>query len=127
MSEDLLTIQDRLKEIKESIELIKQWSEGMTTTHEFMVSPGRVMAFNACVMRLQVIGEHVGKLLKSSQNLLDKYPQIPWHAIYGMRNFISHEYANINENIVVDVINNELDPLKEVIEEMIEDNKKEQI
>ena len=44
---------------------------------------------------------------------------LPWHAIYGMRNFISHEYANINENIVVDVINNELQPLKEVIEIML--------
>ena len=25
------------------------------------------MAFNACVMRLQVIGEHVGKLLKAEE------------------------------------------------------------
>ena len=122
MSEDQFTILDRLQEIKESIELILQWSEGMTSAHDFMISPGRVMAFNACVMRLQVIGEHVGKLLRNNTHLLEKYPQIPWHAIYGMRNLISHEYANINENIVVDVINNELPILMEVINDMLSDH-----
>lgn len=122
MSEDQFTIIDRLQEIKESIELILQWSEGMTSAHDFMLSPSRVMAFNACVMRLQVIGEHVGKLLRSNNLVLEKYPQIPWHAIYGMRNLISHEYANINENIVVDVINNELPILMEVINDMLSNN-----
>lgn len=79
------------------------------------------MAFNACVMRLQVIGEHVGRLLKSDINLLESYPDTPWHAIYGMRNLISHEYANINEHIVVDVINNELEPLKQTITKISDD------
>ena len=48
------TIRERLLEIKESIELIQEWSTGMEELHDFMVSPNRVMAFNACVMRLQV-------------------------------------------------------------------------
>lgn len=85
-------------EIKESIELIQEWSDGMENLHDFMVSPGRVMAFNACVMRLQVIGEHVGKLLKDDSKILDAYTGIPWLAIYDMRNLISHEYGNIDEN-----------------------------
>lgn len=121
MSENQQTLKDRLMEINESIELIWDWSDGMISSHEFMLSPNRVMAFNACVMRLQVIGEHVGRLLKTNPEILDKYPQIPWHAIYGMRNLISHEYANINENIVVDVITNELKPLKCVIDNMLND------
>ncbi|MBP3842134.1 MAG: DUF86 domain-containing protein [Prevotella sp.] len=121
MSENHATTQERLLEIKESIELIQQWSIDMTSVHDFMVAPSRVMAFNACVMRLQVIGEHVGKLLKNRNDLLKQYPNIPWHAIYGMRNFISHEYANINENIVMDVINNELSPLLEAITDMLEE------
>lgn len=121
MFDDIFTTRDRLQEIIESIDLIQQWSDGITTAHDFMLSPNRVMAFNACVMRIQVIGEHVGKLLKSKADIVDKYPQIPWHAIYGMRNIISHEYANINENIVVDVINNELEPLKQAVENLLEE------
>ena len=80
MFDDELTTQDRLQEIIESIDLIQQWSEGVTTAHEFMLTPNRVMAFNACVMRIQVIGEQVGKLLKSNLNLEEEYPQIPWRA-----------------------------------------------
>lgn len=91
----------------------------MTELHDFMISPGRVMAFNACVMRLQVIGEHVGKLLKDNSKPLDKYSDIPWHAIYGMRNIISHEYANIDEEIVVSAINDDLPKLKTAIEDLL--------
>lgn len=73
MSERNLTIRDRLSDILESIELIEEWSRGMAELHDFMVSPGRVMAFNACVMRLQVIGEHEGRLLKEPGKPLDGY------------------------------------------------------
>ena len=84
-----------------------------------MVSSTGVMAFNACVMRFQVIGEHVGKLLKNADNPLSAYPNIPWNAIYGMRNLISHEYANIDEDIIVSAINEDLPPLKSAIESLL--------
>ena len=119
MYSDILGIQDRLEEILESIELIQEWSKGMTELRDFMISPNRVMAFNACVMRLQVIGEHVGKLLKENGEVLKGYDDIPWNAIYGMRNIISHEYANIDEEIVVSVIQKDLPTLKIVIEELL--------
>jgi len=73
-------------------------------------------------MRLQVIGEHVGKLLKENDNLLKGYSDIPWNAIYGMRNIISHEYANIDEDIVVSVINEDLPRLKSVVQELLNNN-----
>ena len=119
MSERDLTIKDRLEDILESIGLIEEWSQGMTELLDFMISPGRVMAFNACVMRLQVIGEHVGKLLKEQSKPLESYTEIPWQAIYGMRNIISHEYGNVDETIVVSVINEDLPKLKAVIIELL--------
>lgn len=119
MSDNQLTIHDRLEDILDSINLIQEWSDGRTSVNDFMSSPTGVMAFNACVMRFQVIGEHIGKLLKNEEKPLDAYPNIPWNAIYGMRNIISHEYANIDEDIIVSVINDDLPPLKEVIEELL--------
>lgn len=119
MSESNTTIHDRLEDILKSINLIQEWSGNRKTVNDFMTSSTGVMAFNACVMRLQVIGEHVGKLLNSAQKPLEAYPQIPWHAIYGLRNVISHEYANIDEDIIVSVINDDLKPLKAVIEELL--------
>lgn len=119
MSDCRATIHDRLESILESIELIQSWCKDRTTVHDFMLSSNGVMAFNACVMRLQVIGEHVGKLLNSDEHPLDAYQHIPWYAIYGLRNIISHEYANIDEEIIVSVINNDLVPLKSAIEELL--------
>ncbi|MBQ9261722.1 MAG: DUF86 domain-containing protein [Bacteroidaceae bacterium] len=119
MSDNNTTIHDRLEDILESIKLIEEWSKGRTTVDDFMTSSTGVMAFNACVMRFQVIGEHVGRLLAYDEHPLDEYHHIPWHAIYGLRNIISHEYANIDEEIIVSVINKDLGPLKSVIEELL--------
>lgn len=119
MYSNQFTIHDRLEEILESIELIRKWSEGRRTVDDYLLSPNGVMAFNACVMRIQVIGEQVGKLLKDELKPLDNYKQIPWLAIYDMRNIISHEYANIDEELVVSVINNDIGSLKLVVEELL--------
>ena len=112
-------IHDKLEEIKESIELIQEWSKNVVSADDFMLSPDKYMAFNACVMRLQVIGEHVGKLLKIPEKPLSTYSSIPWEAIYGMRNLISHEYANIDEEIVYDTIRNGLPQLLEVVKQLL--------
>ena len=48
-SEDI-ELRDRLEDILESIDLIQEWSKGMTELRDFMISPNRVMAFNACVI-----------------------------------------------------------------------------
>ena len=119
MSDKDLTIRDRLEVIMESIELIQEWSKDRTTVGDFMESSTGVMAFNACVMRFQVIGEHVGKLLKEDSKPLESYKDIPWPAVYGMRNIISHEYANIDEELIVSTINEDLTPLKTAIEDLL--------
>lgn len=119
MSDKDLTIRDRLEVIIESIGLIQEWSKDRTSVNDFMDSATGVMAFNACVMRFQVIGEHVGKLLKEESKPLDAYKDIPWPAIYGMRNIISHEYANIDEELIVSAINEDLTPLKTAIEDLL--------
>jgi uncharacterized protein with HEPN domain len=114
------TTLERLNEILESILLIKEWSNNIDNPDEFLSSSNNVMAFNACVMRLQVIGENVGKLLKKESDLLYSYTNIPWLAIYDMRNLISHEYSNIDEEIIFSVIKNDLLELEKTIEKIIE-------
>ena len=115
------TLKDRLEQIKESIDLIISRCENIHSANEFLFSPDNVMKFDSCVMRLQAIGEQIGKILKEEDCPFDKYPQIPWVAAYDMRNFISHEYASIDEEIVFDVIKEDLPPMKEAIEEILLD------
>ena len=113
-------IEDRLNEIIESIDLIFIWSKDVPTAQDFLLSYSKMMVFNACVMRLQVIGEHVGKLLKEAPAMLEAHSEIPWLAIYDLRNIISHEYANLDEDLIFSVIHKDLQPLRDVITSMLE-------
>ena len=113
------TMKDRLEQIQESIELIVSRCEDIQDANEFLLSPDNVMKFDSCVMRLQAIGEQIGKILKEENCPFDKYPEIPWVAAYDMRNFISHEYANIDEEIVFDVIKEDLPRMQEVVKEIL--------
>lgn len=71
-----LTICDRLTQIKESIYYIQQWSKEINCADDFLASMDKVMVFNACVMRLQVIGKQVGKLLFLQPSPLSEYKEI---------------------------------------------------
>ncbi len=115
------TIKDRLEQIAESIELVISRCENVNEANEFLLSPDSMMKFDSCVMRLQAIGEQIGKILKEDNCPFDNYPEIPWVAAYDMRNFISHEYANIDEAIVFDVIKEELPRMQEAVKKILLD------
>ena len=113
------TIQDRLQQIAEAIALITARCLHIKSPDDFLTSAGGMMVFDACVMRLQTIGEQVGKLLKEPDCPLLSYPQIPWRAICDLRNIISHEYANIDEILIFNTIKEDLPLLDEVIDELL--------
>ena len=119
MKDSSITTRERLLEIIESIDLITSWSEKIHQPIDFLTTPQNVMAFNACVMRLQVIGEHVGNLIKNNSELLGFHQEIPWLAIYDMRNIISHEYSHIDEEIVFSTVKEDIPLLKTAISEML--------
>jgi uncharacterized protein with HEPN domain len=62
------------------------------------------------VHHLQIIGEAARAL---PDNLRDKYQDIPWSKIIGMRNILVHNYFGIDVDVVWAVIVNELPALKE--------------
>lgn len=115
------TTKDRLEQIIESIELIISRCESINDANEFLLSPDNMMRFDSCVMRLQAIGEQIGKILKEDNCPFEKYPEIPWVAAYDMRNFISHEYANIDEAIIFDVIKEDLPRMQEAVKKILND------
>ena len=47
-------------------------------------------ALEKCLLNL---GEAAGRL---SLPFKDRYPQIPWHAIVGLRNVLAHEYGAVD-------------------------------
>ena len=118
---DKASILDRCYQILESIDLILAWSEPIDSPEDFLLSPGNVLIFDGCVMRLQVIGENTKKIdERTNGELLSNFPEIPWRKIIGLRNIISHEYANIDEAVIFAIIKQSLFPLRSNISQIID-------
>lgn len=55
------------------------------------------MVTDAVIRNLEIIGEASNKV---PDIIKAKYPEIPWRQMYGLRNFVAHEYFGIDyENI----------------------------
>ena len=57
----------------------------------------------------------IENLKNISQEFKDNYPFIPWGDIIGFRNGIVHEYGETDYTIVYETITEDLEPLKEVL------------
>ena len=98
-------IQDKFLQISESISIIEERCKNIQQVDDFLLSPWGMTILDACIMRIQVIGETIKAIDdKTQKNFLKDYPQIPWTKVIGLRNIISHEYANIDYEIIWVVI-----------------------
>lgn len=109
-------ILDKLEQVSESIEVIQDRCKDYRSLDDFLQTPWGMTVLDACIMRLQVIGETIKSIDdKTHQGLLTNYPQTPWRKIIGLRNIISHEYANIDYDIIWTIIEKYLPSLKESV------------
>ena len=104
----------RLDHILECINNIFEFAEGKT----FEQIEGDKMCYFAIVYQLVIIGEAANMLTKE---IREARPQTPWREIVSMRNFIVHGYNVVDKNEVWSVIHDDLLPLKQQIEEYIEE------
>ncbi len=65
-----------------------------------------------CERILQIIGKAAGRI---SSHLKEKYSDTPWHKIKVTRNIITHEYFEVEYNILWEIIQDEIPELKSEI------------
>ncbi len=113
---------EQLKLVLESILIVQKRNEGIVSVDDYVSSPWGMTVLDATLMRIQFIGEVISSIDKKTKKLLySKYPQIPWKQIYSMRNFISHQYTDIDPEMVLVTLKKHLPPLQFTIEQIIED------
>ena len=74
------------------------------------------MMYYAVVKNIEIIGEAANML---TQEFQAAHPETPWKQVRGMRNYIVHEYFQIDDIVVWDVITNNLTELKLQIEQYL--------
>lgn len=63
------------------------------------------MVVDAIIRNFEIIGEASKNIPK---NVQDKYPDIPWKKMYGLRNLIAHEYFGIDHGMIWEIAKNNL-------------------
>jgi len=72
----------------------------------------------AVVRALEIIGEAVKKIPEWVRN---RYPEIPWREMAGMRDKLIHEYSGVNLRAVWDTVKNDIPNLKPSFDKILRD------
>ena len=94
-----------LDDILESIEKIESYLDDVSE-NEFENNPEKQ---DAVIRRLEIIGEAVKHI---PQNIREKYSDIPWREIAGMRDIMIHEYFGVSISLIWKTVNTDLIKLK---------------
>jgi len=100
---------DRISDILRAIDRCERFSGSLTSDDADLSD----MAMDAVERNLQVVGEAANHL---SRSITDVNPEIPWPEIRGFRNILVHQYFSIDPDILLEVVERHLPPLREALE-----------
>ena len=113
---------DYLTRIGRSLDVIMYRFKPVKGVPDLTDSPQGREKLDSICMQLIAIGESVKKIDKITKGeLLERYPNIDWKGVKGMRDIISHHYFNIDAEIIYEVCKNRIPELKETIEQILRD------
>lgn len=106
----------------DEMDLAEKMSEPIIEPDDFGKNLNGMTIFRACSMSIQCITENFTKVRNLTKSgFFKKYNTIPWKDVFGMRNFISHEYANVDEEAIFTTLKTDLPALKQVSKQILQD------
>lgn len=103
----------RVEDILACIEKIHAYTRGM----DFEQFQDDDKTVDAVIRNFEIIGEAAGHIPLEIQ---EKYPELAWLEMRGMRNIIAHEYFGVSLKIIWRTIQKDLTPLANSLQEMLE-------
>jgi len=100
-----------LRHVLEAIEKIETYSQ--VGFDEFKAAS---QWQDAIIRQLEIVGEAVKRV---SPNVLSLRPEVPWRRVAGMRDVLIHNYMGVDLNAVWKVTQQDILPLKEAIQDLL--------
>lgn len=107
-----MTSKDHSVYIEHMLDSILRIDEYVESKEQFYDSH---LVQDAIVRNLQVMAESSQRL---SEEIKNKYPDIPWDDISGFRNVLVHDYLGIDLDVIWSVVEQELPRLEKVLNEI---------
>lgn len=114
----------RFLDIKDCIEIILDRTGNLKSYMDFVNDDEALERFDSVMMRLQVIGELLKSIDKKVPDILKAYPEINWKQAVGLRDIISHQYLEIDEEEIFGICKNDIPKLAIAIDKIISDLRK---
>ena len=105
----------RLGHIRDCIEKIEHLAHTLHNQDNF---ESNWVEQDAIIRNLEVIGE---ASINISDDVKQKYPDVSWKEMRGMRNFVTHQYFGVELSDIWSTVINDIPLLKTQILEIIDD------
>jgi uncharacterized protein with HEPN domain len=103
-----------LQDMLDIIGKIGQYTSGMS--YQEFLQDSRTQ--DAVVRNLEVLGEAARRIPPDIQ---ERYPEIPWAQLVGLRNRLIHGYFLVDYGIVWEIVQDELPQLRRELEQIMQE------
>ena len=109
-------LQDILEDMIKASQKIQDRCTKADCVDDFLDDENGQILLDSICMLLIALGEAVKQIDKiTDKQLLNRYPQIEWNRVAGMRDILSHHYFDINAETVFALCQKHIRPLKETL------------
>jgi len=114
MSKKALRLGDYLQHMRDAVERVQRYTAAKSQD-DFAADE---QLQDAAVRNIEIIGEAARNISLHAEDFARENAQIPWGALYAMRNRLSHGYWTIDLAVVWRVIQRDLPALKEQLDQL---------
>ena len=119
---DMSLIRERLLQIEESLNRIQRRSSNIKSPEDFTANEDNLDKLDAIAMMLIAIGESFRKIdFETDGQWLEKYPEIDWRGVIGIRNVLAHDYFDIDAEQIFKICQRDIPQLLDTVQRMLMD------
>lgn len=106
------TLADRLRHILQAIADIRIYTDGRSFDDD-LADPMRRHAVERCLEIASEASRHVPREARA------RHPDIPWRGVADFGNVLRHDYPNVRDRRVWEIVTSDLAPLEKAIQSML--------
>ncbi|MGK7938838.1 MAG: DUF86 domain-containing protein [Crocosphaera sp.] len=104
--------------MEEAIRRIERRFTAIQKADDFIANDEGFDRLDSISMMLIAISENIRRIDRIMGDLENRYPEISWSNVKGIRNILAHDYFNIDPEEIYQICANDLLILKQVINRM---------